>query len=991
MPAQPTVIKLTSADDTYTAAAGDYLINGLGGNDTITTGAGNSTLNLGDGNATITTGAGNSIVHVGNGNSTITTGAGNSLVTVGDGNATITTGAGDSTVTAGKGNNTITTGSGNNTVHTLAGDQTITTGAGNDEIDVGVGSSTVVSAAGSDVLIYHAAGNQHTSSTFDGGTGIDTLRLALTRTEWMSDTVQVDVAKYLAFLSANTGASGEASAAAFKFNTFGLTASGFEKLQVTVDGVLMDPTNHAVTLGNDVISTTENEASIAVDVLGNDSVPDLIKTFTYTNPSHGSLHLDAAYSDTASPAAAQFIYTPTAGFYDHLAVGETASDAFTYTVTDATGDVKTATVNVTITGTNDAPVITSATQTAAVSEGNGQPHSAMSANGTVRYSDVDLTDTHTLSISAAAAHGNASVDALGNWSYTVVDAGAVNALAAGEHLSDSFTVMVDDGHGGQALQSVHIDITGTNDAPVITSAAQAGAVKEDATLIATGTVTSSDVDHGATALYSGNSAGVYGSFAVNAATGVWTYTLNNAAQQNLAQGENHSETFTVTVTDDKGATATQAVVLSITGTNDAPVIGAQDLIGAVTEQVTPAGKLTDSGTISFSDVDLLDTHTVSAAAASSGTLGTLTASITADDSHVTGTGGAITWNYSVDNANVEYLAAGQTKIETFTVTLSDGSGGSVPSTVNVTINGTNDAPTITVPGTDALGAVTEDARTLTLSDTGVIAFNDVDLTDTHTTTVTSLASNTLGGTLLMGAVVENAITAKGTVGWTYNVNNSATQYLAGGETATEKFNVTVSDSHGGTVTQVVAVTVTGTNDAPVISKADLNGVIYPLYNGEKPFFLSDLLGISGTSASAVNSGYDFLFGKKGEHTSYKLDGKSSGVIQFTDADISDVHSVYSKPDVKNFGVLTAYLTQDTTGSGKAGTVEWIYELPNFKALLEVSPTEPKIDSFSVYIDDQHGGSITEHVQVKLIGATLNVNQPGLIENVGNTVLHWLGF
>ena len=438
---KPTVINLTSAHDTYTAAAGDYVINGLGGNDTITTGAGNSTLNLGDGNATITTGAGNSIVNAGNGNSTITTGAGNSLVTVGDGNATITTGAGDSTVTAGKGNNTITTGAGNNTVHTLAGDQTVTTGAGNDEIDVGVGSSTVVSAAGNDVLVYHAAGNQNTSSTFDGGTGIDTLRLALTRAEWMSSAVQADVAKYLTFLSAHTGASGEASAAAFKFSTFGLTASSFEKLQVTVDGVQIDPANHAVTLGDDVISTTENEASIAVNVLGNDSVPDLIKTFTYTNPSHGSVHLDAAYSDTASPAAAQFIYTPTAGFYDHLAVGQTATDAFTYTVTDATGDVKTAIVNVTITGTNDVATITGSA-TGSVTE-----DTTLSASGTLTVADVDDGEAvFRVQTNSDGIYGKFSIDALGSWTYALNNNAAnVQALNTADHVSDHFTVLSQDG------------------------------------------------------------------------------------------------------------------------------------------------------------------------------------------------------------------------------------------------------------------------------------------------------------------------------------------------------------------------------------------------------------------------------------------------------------------------------------------------------------------------------------------------------------------
>ena len=64
--------------------------------------------------------------------------------------------------------------------------------------------------------------------------------------------------------------------------------------------------------------------------------------------------------------------------------------------------------------------------------------------------------------------------------------------------------------------------------------------------------------------------------------------------------------------DGHGGTASKLVTVTITGTNDAPVIVAQDLIGAVTEQGTPSGNLTDSGVISFSDVDLTDVHLVSA-------------------------------------------------------------------------------------------------------------------------------------------------------------------------------------------------------------------------------------------------------------------------------------------------------------------------------------------------------------------------------------------
>src|SRR6185295_7032237 len=97
----------------------------------------------------------------------------------------------------------------------------------------------------------------------------------------------------------------------------------------------------------------------------------------------------------------------------------------------------------------------------------------------------------------------------------------------------------------------NITITGSNDGPVITSGAQAGAVQEDATATATGQVRATDVDAGDHQHYAVLGAGAYGSLAVDAATGQWTYTLNNAAPgvQALAAGEQHDERFTVRVTD----------------------------------------------------------------------------------------------------------------------------------------------------------------------------------------------------------------------------------------------------------------------------------------------------------------------------------------------------------------------------------------------------------------------------------------------------------
>ena len=140
----------------------------------------------------------------------------------------------------------------------------------------------------------------------------------------------------------------------------------------------------------------------------------------------------------------------------------------------------------------------------------------------------------------------------------------------------------------------------------------------------------------------------------------------------------------------------------------------------------PGGNLTSTGSIGFTDVDVTDVHTCHRPR-SARTLGTLTATKAADTTS-TGTGGSIAWSYSVADSAVEYLAAGQTKVESFTVSLDDGHGGLVTKQVDVTVTGTNDAPILAAAA--ATGAVTEQiAPAGNLTSTGSIGFTDVDFTD----------------------------------------------------------------------------------------------------------------------------------------------------------------------------------------------------------------------------------------------------------------------
>ena len=161
-----------------------------------------------------------------------------------------------------------------------------------------------------------------------------------------------------------------------------------------------------------------------------------------------------------------------------------------------------------------------------------------------------------------------------------------------------------------------------------------------------------------------------------------------------------------------------------------------------------------------------------------------------------------------------YLGAGETVTDHFTYAIRLSNGTLSWATVTIAITGTNDGPTVSAA--DLAGAVTEDAATPSLTDTGTITFDDVDLTNTHTTGVTAAAGNPLGGTLTASVTDPATGAGDGTVTWNYSVANSATQYLAQGQTATETFTIRISDNSGAYIDQVVVVTITGTNDKPHI-------------------------------------------------------------------------------------------------------------------------------------------------------------------------------
>lgn len=113
----------------------------------------------------------------------------------------------------------------------------------------------------------------------------------------------------------------------------------------------------------------------------------------------------------------------------------------------------------------------------------------LSATGTLTSADIDITATATAwSIEGSATGTYGSLALTGNtgvWTCTLANgtngtASAVQNLAAGETVEDTFTVRVTDDQGGFDDQTVTITVTGTNDKPTLTSfAAAVDTVNED--------------------------------------------------------------------------------------------------------------------------------------------------------------------------------------------------------------------------------------------------------------------------------------------------------------------------------------------------------------------------------------------------------------------------------------------------------------------------------------------------------------------------------
>ncbi|RTL31059.1 MAG: tandem-95 repeat protein, partial [Burkholderiales bacterium] len=396
-------------------------------------------------------------------------------------------------------------------------------------------------------------------------------------------------------------------------------------------------------------------------------------------------------------------------------------------------------------------------------------------SGQVKATDPD-GDPLTYAKGTDPQHGTVVVNEDGTWTYTP---------SKDYNGSDTFIVTVSDGHGGTTTATVDIGINPVNDPPVIDDPGNPNldphtghySLTTDEDKPVSGQVKATDPD-GDPLTYVKGSDPQHGTVVVNE-DGTWTYTPS--------KDYNGSDSFTVTVSDGYGGTTTATVDIGINPVNDPPKI--DDPNSPNFDPVTGHYVVTTdedkpvSGQVKATDPD---GDPLTYAKGSDPQHGTV---VVNEDG---------TWTYTPSK---DYNGA-----DSFTVTVSDGHGGTTTATIDIGINPVNDPPVISDPGNPNLDPNTGHYAITTDEDKPVSG--QVKATDPDGDPLTyAKGSDPQHGTV--------TVNEDGT--WTYTPSKDYN--------GADSFTVTVSDGHGGTTTATVDIGIAPVNDAPVIGAQSAPAIV----------------------------------------------------------------------------------------------------------------------------------------------------------------------
>lgn len=498
-------------------------------------------------------------------------------------------------------------------------------------------------------------------------------------------------------------------------------------------------------------------------------------SFTVNKPGSGTVTVTQT-GDTFA-----FTYTPTAAARHAAsadgAAPELKSDTFVITIRDSQRGVVEVPIVVAIAPANAAPTATVRSNS-----------SWFSANvyGTVAARDADR-DALTYSASATAKGGTVTMDDDGTFTYTPTAAArhaAANANATSADKQDTFTVLVDDGHGGFTTVAVTVKVKPGNAKPA--ASVRTTASWFSATVYGTLTVRDAEGDplsYTASPTEKGGEV-VFGS------RGRFTYTPTDAARHAAAAAgatdDDKQDVFDIVIDDGHGGVTTLIVRVPIKPANVAPTGLAADDVDLNPNTGVVTGKVVAVD----ADGDGL-TYRSSEPRKGSLTLeedGTFTYTPTDEARAAASTRFAPSWD----------------RTDRFQVTVDDGHGGIRTLTVRVDIaplGHQNQAPT-------GAEIVVGEPNSINGKVSGLVTATDPE-----------------GDTLI---VTGSGLTSKGTVivapngEFVYTPSDDA-RHQAGAENATladkqDTLSIRISDSYGGTLDVVVTVSI-----QPSVNKAPTNG------------------------------------------------------------------------------------------------------------------------------------------------------------------------
>ncbi len=315
---------------------------------------------------------------------------------------------------------------------------------------------------------------------------------------------------------------------------------------------------------------------------------------------------------------------------------------------------------------------------------------------------------------------------------------------------------------------VGMSSTGTNELPDITAPdtiTYTDTAADDNFTVTNGTIEASDSNDLVFKFSDGSQSqtGTFGTITLEANTGAWSYTPDDAAIEGLK--ESASENFTVVISDGQSSSST-TITVELLGSNDTTDFSG-DTSGAADEDNS-----TTSGTLTVDDRDNEDTVSITASTESSD-YGTFTIDTEGQ------------WNYVLNaEANtVQDLDEGQTVEDSFTVTGSDNS----TQTITITISGQED-------GEGPSGG----EHSITANEGGNIINGNL----TSDSGITFSAADDQSD--IAGFLFNNDGS------YSFDPDNESYHYLTEGEVLELSFNYQASDASLG----FVNITLTGTNDQP---------------------------------------------------------------------------------------------------------------------------------------------------------------------------------